>query len=110
MNEIARHFSPGMVVTANSSAATTSGMFPFGRFGGACVMIANTNGATQINWFATVDPAVTPQRVYADGSALSTAVTVGVHPVPDACYAANFVVPVIISSASTCAMTVMAKG
>jgi hypothetical protein len=32
MNEIARHFSPGMVVTANSSAATTSGMFPFGRF------------------------------------------------------------------------------
>jgi hypothetical protein len=109
MNEIARHFSLGAVVTANSSAATTSGMFPFGRFGGACVMIANTNGATQINWFGTVDPKVTPQRVYADGAAVTTAVTVGIHPVPDACFAVNHVVPVVVG-ATTCAMTVMAKG
>ena len=109
MNEIARHFSPGSVITANSSAATTSGHFPFGRFGGACVMIANTNGATQINWFGTVDPGVTPQRIYADGSALTTALTVGIHPVPDACFAVNHVVPVVVG-ATTCAMTVMAKG
>jgi hypothetical protein len=109
MNEIARHFSPGSVITANSSAATTSGQFPFGRFGGACVMIANTNGATQINWFGTVDPGVAPQRIYADGSALSTALTVGIHPVPDACFAVNHVVPVVVG-ATTCAMTVMAKG
>jgi hypothetical protein len=109
MNEIARHFSPGMVVTANSSAATTSGMFPFGRFGGACVMVANANGATLINWYGTVDPAVTPRQVYADGSAVTTALTVGIHPVPDACFASNYVVPVV-SGATTCAMTVMAKG
>jgi hypothetical protein len=109
MNEIARHFSPGMVVTANSSAATTSGMFPFGRFGGACVMVANTNGATLINWYGTVDPAVTPRQVYADGSAVTTALTIGIHPVPDACFSSNYVVPVV-SGATTCAMTVMAKG
>jgi hypothetical protein len=109
MNEIARHFSPGMVVTANSSAATTSGMFPFGRFGGACVMIANTGGGTQINWYGTVDPVVTPRQVYADGAAVVTALTIGIHPVPDACFASNYVVP-IVAGATTCAMTVMAKG
>lgn len=109
MNEIARHFSPGMVVTANSSAATTSGMFPFGRFGGACVMIANTGGGTQINWHGTVDPSVQPRQIYADGAAVTTALTIGVFPVPDACFAANYVVPVV-SGATTCAMTVMAKG
>lgn len=109
MNEIARHFSPGTVVTANSSAATTSGMFPFGVFGGACVMIANTNGGTQINWFGTVDPRVAPLRVYADGSAVTTALTVGIHPVPDALFSVSHVVPVVVG-ATTCAMTVMAKG
>lgn len=109
MNEIARHFSPGTVVTANSSAATTSGMFPFGRFGGACVMIANTNSATQINWYGTVAPNVAPVQIYSDGAAVTTAVTVGIHPVPDACFAVNYVVPVV-SGATTCAMTVMAKG
>jgi hypothetical protein len=109
MNEIARHFSPGTVVTANSSAATTSGMFPFGRFGGACVMIANTNSATQISWYGTVDPKVAPLPLYSSGAAVTSAVTVGIHPVPDACFAVNYVVPVI-AGATTCAMTVMAKG
>lgn len=109
MNEIARHFSPGTVVTANSSAATTSGKFPFGRFGGACVLVSSTNGATQISWYGTVDPAVAPVPIYADGSAVTTAVTVGIHPVPDACFAVNYVVPIIVG-ASTCALTVMAKG
>jgi hypothetical protein len=109
MNEIARHFSPGMVVTASSSAATTSGKFPFGRFGGACVMIAATGGGTQINWYGTVDPAIAPLQIYSDGAAVVTALTVGIHPVPDACFASNYVVPVV-SGATTCAMTVMAKG
>ena len=109
MNEIARHFSPGSVVTANSSAATTSGMIPFGRFGGACVRMANTQSATQINWFGTVDPAVAPRQIYSDGSAVTSALTVGIIPVPDACFAVNYVVPVV-SGATTCAMTVMAKG
>jgi len=109
MNDIARHFSPGMVVTANSSAATTSGRFPFGRFGGGCVMIASTNSATQITWYGTIDPAVTPLQIFADGSAVTTAVTVGIMPIPDACFAVNHLVPVV-SGATTCAMTVMAKG
>lgn len=109
MNEIARHFSPGAVITANSLAATTSGMFPFGRFGGACVMIGATNSCTQVNWHGTVDPAVTPLQIYSDGSAVTSAVTVGILPVPDACFAVSYVVPVV-AGGTTCAMTVMAKG
>lgn len=109
MNEIARHFSPGTVITANSTAATTAGMFPFGRFGGACVMIGSTNSCTGINWHGTVDPAVPPLQIYNDGAAVTSAVTVGIHPVPDACFAVNYVVPVVVGG-TTCAMTVMAKG
>jgi hypothetical protein len=109
MIEIARHFSPGAVVTANSSAATTSGMFPIGRFGSGCVMIANTNGATQISWFGTVSPSVPPQRIYASGFGVTTALTVGIHPIPESCMSVNYLVPVI-AGGSTCAMTVMAKG
>ncbi len=109
MNENARHFSPGSVIKANSSAATTAGMIPFGRFGGACVMIAATNSCTQINWHGTVDPSVTPRAIYSDGAAVTSAVTVGIIPVPDACFAVNYVVPVVVGG-TTCAMTVMAKG
>lgn len=109
MSEISRHFSPGTVITANSTAATTAGMFPFGRFGGACVMIAATNSCTQINWHGTVDVGVTPRQIYSDGSAVTSAVTVGILPVPDACFACNYVVPICVGG-TTCAMTVMAKG
>jgi hypothetical protein len=35
--------------------------------------------------------------------------TVGVHPLPDATFAVNFVIPVL-SNGTTCSMTVMAKG
>ncbi len=109
MNEIARHFSPGTIITASSTASATTGKIPFGRFGGGSVMIAATNGCTQIAWYGSVDSQVTPLPIYADGSAVTTAVTVGVHPIPDACFAVNFVVP-IVTGGSTCAMTVMSKG
>jgi hypothetical protein len=52
---------------------------------------------------------VTPQQIYNDGAAVTSAVTVGIHPVPDACFAVNYVVPVVVGG-TTCAMTVMAKG
>lgn len=108
MNEIRRYCS-NMVVTANSSAATTSGNIPFSQFAGGVVMIANTNGATQINWHGTVGMSIAPQRLYADGSAVTSALTVGCVNMPDACFAVPLVVPVIVG-ATTCAMTVMLKG
>lgn len=108
MNHIARHFS-SVVITANSTAATTAGSIAFGTFAGGVVMIANTGGATRINWHGTVDPAVAPTQIYADGSAVTSALTVGCVTIPDGCFALPYVVP-IITGGTTCAMTAVLKG
>jgi hypothetical protein len=108
MSEIER-FSTGATITAGSSAATTTPRFPFGRYAGGGVLIGNTNGATQINWHVSAEGEDTPVRIYADGSALTTAVTVGAHPIPDACFGFAYVAPVVVG-ATTCAMTVSVKG
>lgn len=109
MNEIARHFSPGVVITANSSAASTSARIPYGRFSGGGVLIGNTNGCTAINWYGAAGQEATPVQIYADGSAVTTAVVVGAHPIPDACFGMHFVAPIVVGG-TTCAMTVMCKG
>jgi len=102
-------FSTTAIVTAASSAATTSPRFPYSAMAGGAVVIANTGGATQINWYGALSQESAPIQVYADGAAVTTAVTVGVHPIPDACFALPFVVPVI-AGGTTCAMTVSLKG
>lgn len=108
MNEIAR-FRDTVAITASSSAATTTPRIAFGGFAGGCVIVAATGGGTQINWYGASAPDVTPVQIYADGAAVTTALTVGVHPIPDSCFALPFVAPVV-SGATTCAMTVCVKG
>lgn len=109
MNEIARHFTTGSVITAVSSAATTTPRFPFGRYAGGGVIIGATGGATQINWHASADSQDLPRPIYSGGSAVTSAVTVGCQPIPDACFGFAFVAPVIVGGA-TCSMTVCVKG
>ena len=108
MTDILRHFS-SVVITANSTAATTAGNIPFGPFAGGVVMVANTGGATRINWHGTIQPNVTPAQIYADGNAVTSAVTVGCISIPDACFAVPYIVPVI-TGGTTCAMTALLKG
>ena len=108
MIEITR-FHTTAVVTAADTASTTSPRFPYSRMAGGVVFIGNTGGATQIDWYGAMEPESTPLQVYSDGSAVTTAVTVGVHPIPDACFSLPFVVPVI-TGGTTCAMTVSLKG
>jgi hypothetical protein len=108
MNEIARHFS-SVTVTAGSTAGTTTQRFAYGMFAGGVVLIANTNGATQLRWYGASGSSDTPVQVYADGSAVTTSVTVGAHPVPDACYGLAYVAPIIVG-ATTMPMTVSLKG
>lgn len=109
MNAIERRSGGNSVITANSSAATTAGSFPYDRWAGGMVTIAATNGATQINWHASPGYGVTPVQVYDSGNAVVTNVTVGAHPVPDACFSAAYVCPVVVG-ATTMAMTVTVKG
>jgi hypothetical protein len=109
MSAIERRFNTNTVVVANSSAATTSGSFAYGRFAGGVVTIANTNSATKIDWYAAPEYGSTPYKVYDSGNAVTTNVTVGVHPIPDACFGAAYVCPVV-TGATTMAMTVTVKG
>jgi hypothetical protein len=108
MIEIER-FSTQVTVTAASTAAATTPRFPFGRFAGGGVFIASTGGATQINWHGAVSETDTPVQIYSEGSAVTTAVTVGAHPVPDACFAFPYVAPVLVGGTSA-VLTVTLKG
>lgn len=102
-------FSTLVTITAASSAATTTPRFPFDRFAGGGVFIASTGGATQIAWHAGSAAEDLVRPIYADGSAVTTAVTVGCHPVPDACFSFPYVAPVLVGGTST-VLTVSLKG
>lgn len=108
MAQIERFFT-GAVITAASSAASTTPRFPFGRYSGGGVIIANTNGATQIRWHAASGAEEVPVQIYADGVAVTTAVTVGAHPIPDACFGFAHVAPIVVGAAS-CPLTIVVKG
>lgn len=108
MIEITR-FQDTVSITAASSAASTTPRFSFQHMAGAGVLIGNTGGATQIDWYASAGPEDTPIKIYSDGAAVTTAVTVGAHPMPDACFAFPFVAPVIVGGTS-CEMIIVAKG
>lgn len=108
MIEITR-FQETVTITAGSSAATTSTRFSFQHMAGGGVLIGNTGGATQITWHAAEDQEATPRVIYSDGAAVTTSVTVGAMPVPDACFAFPYVVPVI-SGGTACSLVITLKG
>jgi len=108
MNDITR-FRDTVAITASSSAATTTPRIGFSPFAGGCVIIAATGGGTQINWYGSAGASDTPVQIYADGAAVTTSLTVGVHPIPDACFALPFIAPVI-SGATSCGLTISLKG
>jgi len=108
---IERLFTPGTSIAAVSAATTSSPRFPFGRFAGGGVIIGNTGGATQINWYAATGPESTPVQIYADGSAVTTALTVGAVPIPDACFGFPWIAPIVSSGGTTTvSMNVCVKG
>lgn len=108
-NIMISRFQSVATVTATSAADTNTPRISFQHSAGGAVFIGNTNGATQINWYAAADAESQVYQVYADGAAVTTAVTVGAHPLPDACFAFRYVAPVIVGSTS-CDMTVSLKG
>lgn len=108
MAQIERFYT-GVSITAASSAASTTPRIAFNSYSGGGVLIASTNGATQIQWHGAATQEGVPLQIYADGAAVTTAVTVGAHPIPEACFGMHFVAPVIVGAAS-CALTVMVKG
>lgn len=108
--EIKREFSPHFSITCSSAAGSTSARFPYSHFAGGLVNIAAASGATQINWMAALSQNETPAQVYADGSAVTTAITVGFHSIPDALFAAQFVVPIATGATTGMVINVGLKG
>lgn len=109
MSTIRRECTPAFTVTASSSAASTAGVIPFGPYSGGIVICANTNGATLITWHVAGNIEDTPVKVYGTYGAVTSGLTVGANPIPDQCFGAKYVYP-IISGAATCALTVGLKG
>lgn len=108
MSQIER-FHTGSVVVASSAISSTTPRIPYARYSGGGVIVANTNGATQIRWYASAGAEDVPVQIYADGAAVVTALTVGAHPIPEACFGFAHVAPVIVG-ASTCSLSVLVKG
>lgn len=108
MSQIER-FSATVVLVAGSSAASTTPRFPYARYSGGGVIIGNTNGATQIKWHASANAEDVPVQIYADGAAVTTAVTVGAHPIPEACFGFAHVAPIVVG-ASACSLSILVKG
>jgi hypothetical protein len=108
--EIKREFAPNFSVTANSAAGSTTGRFPYNHFAGGIVYIAASSGCTQINWHAALSQGDTGAQVYDGGNAVTTAVTVGFHPLPDALFASKFVVPIATGATTGMVIQVGLKG
>jgi hypothetical protein len=107
--EIKRMFDRPVVVVAHTLAGSTSDRIALGPYGGAAVIVSHTGNATQIRWHGAATPSATPVQIYADGAVVATAMTIGIHPLPDATFAVPYVTP-ILSNGTTSAMTVVAKG
>lgn len=104
--DVSQHFS----VTCSSAAGTTSGRFPYGPFSGGIIYIGDTAGCTQINWQAALTQGQSPEQVYSNANAVTSSATVGFHPVPDALFGAQFVVPVATGATTGMVIQVGLKG
>ena len=109
MTVIERIFDSGSSIVATSAVTTSSPRIALGRFSGAAIMVAASNGGTQVGWYASNGTTDTPIQIYADGFAVTSALTTGGHPLPDACFAFSYVAPIMVGT-TACTMVVHVKG
>lgn len=98
--------SGGLALTGSGS---TTARLPFGAAASGMVAVTALATATKIIWHAAFTPSGTPVPLYSGGSAVETAIAVDrAYPIPDACLAAPFLVPVL--DAGTATVTAAVKG
>jgi hypothetical protein len=105
MIEISRFSPPGTSVTITNSVSTTA-RIPFQMGSVGALHVAATNAVTQVTWYGAPDEQTTPQKIYTGGNPITTAITDGVHPFPDACSSVRFVCPVASNASLTSVVTV----
>lgn len=109
MSKIERLSSVTNQITATNSAST-SPKIPFGAAaGGVFIVDAVASGATSLAWYVAFGQELTPVPVN-DGTAdVSTAIVASkAYPIPDALFAAPFIVAV--TNAGTAAIRFCVKG
>lgn len=108
-NKIERLSSVTSQITATNSAST-SPKIPFGAAaGGVFIVDAVASGATSLTWHVAFGPELTPVPVN-DGTAdVSTTIAANkAYSIPDACFAAPFLVAV--TNAGTATIRLSVKG
>lgn len=108
MQEISRFSAPAVDIVCTNSPST-SHRIPFAHAAGGVITVGATGGVTQIQWYAAPNDASSAVPIFADGNAVTTAMTVGAHPFPDAAFGCHTVVPVVTGAASMNA-TITVKG
>lgn len=93
-----------------TNSATTTARIPFGSgSGGVIIVDAVTGSANKITWNVAFGDSDTPKPLYNDGAVVETSIAVDrAYPIPDACFAATRVVPVL--NADTATIRVSLKG
>jgi hypothetical protein len=94
---------------ALTDAAATTALIPYGAVAGGLFVVTALSGATKISWYVAAEPGATPAPLLSDGAAVETAIQSGsAYAVPDACFAARFLAPVL--DAGTATVTLSLKG
>jgi hypothetical protein len=91
-----------------TNSASTSPDIPFGpASGGLLIVDAVASGATKINWYTAFTTSETAIPLYVDGAAASTDISAGrAYALPDALFAAPFVVGVTDAGTATIRLSV----
>jgi hypothetical protein len=90
---------------ALTASASTTARIPFSSTAGAIFTVEAVSGATTINWFVAMGTELTPIVANDGSAAVTTTITNNTaYPVPDALFAAPFIVPVLNSGTATIRM------
>jgi len=109
MSKIER-FSSVTAALALTDTATTSARVPFGAASGGIIIVdAVTGSANKITWHAAFGDGDTPRPIWNESAVVETSIQANrAYPIPDACFAATRVVPVL--NADTATVRVSLKG
>jgi hypothetical protein len=95
----------GTFVATNSAA--TSPKIPFSSAAGGVIIVDAVSSATTLTWHIAFGPELTPVPLNADGSGVTTTIAAGnAYTLPDALFAAPFIVAVTNAGTATFRMSV----
>lgn len=107
-NKIERLSSVTDTITATNSAST-SPKIPFAAMAGGVLIVDSVSSATSITWHVAFGPELTPRPLNADAAAVTTTIAANnAYTLPDALFAAPFIVAV--TNAGTATFRIAVKG